>query len=173
MANEIRPWPRDPRYGADASGAIYSRAIIGRPGPNSPPLEQRQWRETNPYRTKRGYLRFDIGRDRCMVHHVVLECFVGPRPGDAMGRHLDDDSLNNAASNLAWGESIDNANDKVRNGKQARSAMLPQTKLDVPAVHLARRMHAEGATQREIAAIVGVHQTTVGEIVRREIWKHA
>lgn len=50
------------------------------------------------------------------VHILVLEAFVGPRPDGLMGRHLDDDTDNNALPNLAWGTNSDNMLDAVRNG---------------------------------------------------------
>lgn len=50
------------------------------------------------------------------VHVLVLAAFVGPRPEGQMGRHLDDDTDNNALPNLAWGTNSDNMLDAVRNG---------------------------------------------------------
>ena len=37
------------------------------------------------------------------VHVLVLEAFKGPRPVGQVGRHLDDNPLNCALSNLEWG----------------------------------------------------------------------
>jgi hypothetical protein len=45
------------------------------------------------------------------VHHLVLEAFVGPRPFGMLACHVDDDSANNAVSNLYWGTHADNADD--------------------------------------------------------------
>lgn len=52
-----------------------------------------------------------------LVHHLVLEAFVGPRPEGLQGLHWDDVSTNNHLSNLRWGTRSDNGNDRVRNGK--------------------------------------------------------
>lgn len=51
------------------------------------------------------------------IHHLVLEHFVADRPHpDLVGRHLDDNRMNNHYANLAWGSLSDNTFDQVRNG---------------------------------------------------------
>lgn len=54
--------------------------------------------------------------ERKLVHHLVLEAFVGPRPPGKIGLHWDDDPDNNTLENLRWGTHSDNQDDKVRNG---------------------------------------------------------
>lgn len=51
------------------------------------------------------------------VAHLVLEAFIGPRPEGLIAMHADDDSSNNALSNLSWGTHADNANDMVERGR--------------------------------------------------------
>lgn len=51
-----------------------------------------------------------------LVHQLVLEAFVGPRPEGTECCHYDDDRGNNRLSNLRWGTSSENELDKVRNG---------------------------------------------------------
>lgn len=56
-------------------------------------------------------------RERRSVHQMVLMEFVGPRPEPHFhARHLDDDPLNCALVNLAWGTPSENTLDMVRNG---------------------------------------------------------
>ena len=66
-----------------------------------------------------GYLYVTLRRDGKQysrkVHQLVCEAFVGPRPGGTITRHLDDDPLNNAPSNLRWGTHADNLADRIRN----------------------------------------------------------
>jgi hypothetical protein len=50
-----------------------------------------------------------------LVHHLVLEAFVGPRPDGQVGCHFDDDPRNNRVENLRWDTSSANALDRVRN----------------------------------------------------------
>lgn len=64
-----------------------------------------------------GKLSVKLGKTtRAMVHHLVLEAFVGPRPSGAYGLHWDDNPDNNCIENLRWGTPSDNMHDKVRNG---------------------------------------------------------
>ena len=62
-----------------------------------------------------------------LIHILVLEAFVGPRPEGQCGLHWDDDRSNNSVENLRWGTRADNAADLVRNGNhgQARKTHCP------------------------------------------------
>lgn len=51
-----------------------------------------------------------------LVHHLVLEAFVGPRPDGMEALHADDDHANNRVENLRWGTKFENVQDKIRNG---------------------------------------------------------
>ena len=62
-------------------------------------------------------LRVTLGKsDVRLVHHLVLEAFVGPRPEGAIGLHWNDDPTDNRVENLRWGTYSDNNHDRVRNG---------------------------------------------------------
>lgn len=52
------------------------------------------------------------------VHRAVCEAFNGPKPewADCV-RHLNDESYDNRAVNLAWGTNTDNMQDRLRNGR--------------------------------------------------------
>lgn len=51
-----------------------------------------------------------------MVHILVAEAFIGPRPKNADVCHYDDDKSNNAVENLRYGTRSENVHDSVRNG---------------------------------------------------------
>lgn len=54
---------------------------------------------------------------RHLVHVLVAEAFLGPRPVDMPHtRHLDGDPLNNAVWNLLFGTASENAHDRVQHG---------------------------------------------------------
>lgn len=55
----------------------------------------------------------------CLMHHLVLETFVGSRPEGMFGLHKDDVGTNNHLSNLRWGTPSDNLYDCVANGHHA------------------------------------------------------
>lgn len=51
-----------------------------------------------------------------LVHVLVLEAFVGPRPSDMEACHFDGDKTNNVLSNLRWDKKRNNNLDAVRVG---------------------------------------------------------
>jgi len=51
-----------------------------------------------------------------LIHHLVLEAFIGPRPKRFWGCHKDDDPSNNHISNLRWDTPRSNILDTVRLG---------------------------------------------------------
>lgn len=92
----------------------------------------KQWRWTKArvlslLTRKDGYVRARIGPARPKVHLLVLESFVGPRPGRTAwqsgsgplidGCHVNDDKNNNCVSNLKWATRQENIQDCIRNGR--------------------------------------------------------
>ena len=65
-------------------------------------------------------MTLDYKRGTVLVHVLVLEAFVGPRPAGHEGRHLDDVRSNNTLSNLAWGTQGENYQDALRNGRRTK-----------------------------------------------------
>jgi len=55
-----------------------------------------------------------------LVHQLVLEAFVGPRPPNMEACHYNDNSLDNRLENLRWDTTANNAKDRVRNGTGTR-----------------------------------------------------
>lgn len=53
-----------------------------------------------------------------LVHHLVLEAFVGPRPEGTEAAHGDGNAANNRLANLRWATPLENAQDKRRHGTQ-------------------------------------------------------
>lgn len=65
------------------------------------------------------------GQDK-MVHLLVLETFVGPRPGpEYEGSHKDGDQTNNRLDNLEWKTRLQNRKDKWAHGT-ALNALDPK-----------------------------------------------
>ena len=69
---------------------------------------------------KAGYSRVTLklsGAKRShLVHHLVLEAFVGPKPVGMECRHLNGNPADNRLENLQWGTSSENSFDVVRHG---------------------------------------------------------
>jgi hypothetical protein len=55
------------------------------------------------------------------VHVLVLTTFIGPRPEGLVGMHKDDNTFNNALSNLRWGTSKENQSQCITNGRHRGS----------------------------------------------------
>lgn len=69
---------------------------------------------------KNGYRRVTLSKDgqkrSRLVHHLVLEAFVGPRPEGYECRHLHGNPGDNRLENIAWGTSSENGRDVVDHG---------------------------------------------------------
>lgn len=138
----------------------------------------RSGRVLKPYATNTGHRyvlipqpggRGTPGR-KLWLHHAVLLAFVGPRPEGQEGRHLDDDSGNNAVENLAWGTRSENIADRLRNGRHLVGEASPSAVLTSGAVAAIRR---DPRSSRAVGAAYGVSHTTVQKIRRGEKWRAA
>lgn len=69
----------------------------------------------------RGYPRVNLysnnQRHHRLVHQIVLEVFVGPRPDGMEACHNDGDSMNNRLDNLRWGTRASNSADTRKHGR--------------------------------------------------------
>jgi hypothetical protein len=70
---------------------------------------------------QRGYLRVNIAGSR-LVHALVLEAFVGPRPPGHETCHNNGDRSDNRLSNLRWDTSAANSADIIRHGRNGMHA---------------------------------------------------
>lgn len=73
---------------------------------------------------------------------------------------------------LAIGSDQDNADDRERDGNQARGERMGSAKLTEDQVVEIRRRHGEGEMVTVLAEEFDVSHGTVGALVRRETWKH-
>lgn len=80
-------------------------------------------------------LRVDGRRVRKLVHHLVLEAFVAPRPAGLDGCHWNDNPQDNRPENLRWDTRSANILDSVRNGTHslANKTHCPQGHAYTPA----------------------------------------
>lgn len=104
-------------YEVSSRGRVRSldRVVTDRRGRRHPKLGRVLTPVTNPVS---GKLSVKLGKSNTkMVHILVLEAFVGPRPNGLCGLHWDDDPSNNCVDNLRWGTRSANMHDKVRNGR--------------------------------------------------------
>jgi hypothetical protein len=117
-------------------------------------------------------LYLDGVRAQRTVHSLVLEAFVGPRPIDAVSRHLDGCPDNNRLTNLEWGTPSENTADmdahgRMRHGTAHKLARLHED--DIPKI---RAAHAGGSSTKIIAREYAVNAETIRKIVNRKSWTH-
>lgn len=97
-------------------------------------------------------------RERFLVHVLMLEAFVGPRPPGMQACHLDDNGINNTLPNLRWDTQHGNVADLIRNGNHpnVRKTQCPQGhKYDEANTHVTKlgrrhckRCHADREAER-------------------------
>lgn len=126
-----------------------------------------------PFVRKNGYAAFfttTSGKPKCLlVHAMVLEAFVSPRPAGMQVRHLDGNPRNNTLANLAWGSAKQNAEDKRAHGRIRFGAQNPKTKLTAEQVIEIRSMTGPVAA---IAREFGVCHATIKAIKQGRTWQH-
>lgn len=103
-----------------------------------------------------------------LIHHLVLETFVGSRGDSEVGRHLDGNPLNNAPGNLCWGTHKDNWADALGHGRVPFGEVHKNHTLSAAAVAEIHRRHAAGELHRVIADSLGCGRRAVDRIVRGE-----
>jgi hypothetical protein len=103
------------------------------------------------------------------VATMVCLAFHGPRPEGHQVAHLNGNSLDNRAENLAWKTCKDNHADKVAHGTMVRGSRHALAKLTDDQVREIRKL-AGTVPQTELARRYGIGQPLVSRIVRREKW---
>lgn len=124
------------------------------------------------FRNRRGYGFIGQGRAgqrSILAHRAAWEVANGPVP---VGRHVlhkcDNPSCVNP-KHLELGTAADNMRDKVTRGRQLRGSQIHNTKLTAAKV---RAILKDPRSNSAIGRAYGVSTATIGEIKRREIWKH-
>lgn len=149
----VKPAAGFPQYCVADDGRVFG--IDGR--------ELRQYPNENGY--LRVYLYNDSGRSRVVsVHSLVASTFIGPRPTGFEVRHLDGDKKNNDASNLQWGTTAENMDDRRRH-RSSRSANA--TKLTPEKVVEAIVLLAAGKSKQYVARYLGTRQSTISLSVNK------
>ncbi|MDI1263898.1 MAG: NUMOD4 domain-containing protein [bacterium] len=134
-----REWPQVSR-----SGAVYTHHKRGR--------------VLRPGRATAGHLTVALGRGNSrLVHHLVLEAFVGPCPAGHECRHLNGQEDCNALSNLKWDTRGNNTRDKKWHRGCSRYILTPPQIVEIKRAQQ-RPYVGQG---RALAARYGVHESTI------------
>jgi hypothetical protein len=164
-----KPIPSCPGYEADDQGNIWSH-VRGRWGAKP---EQKMSLIPQPSGYFKVNLRVDGKHKSLWVHRLVCEAFNGPAPSPELkARHLDDNHFRNVPSNLAWGTSLENADDARRNGTQVRGERVGGAKLTADDVREIINLHNRGFTYYQIADRYNVCFTCIEGIMCGKNWTH-
>lgn len=133
-----------------------------------------KWHQLKPRPGKRGHIRVVLypGYHRRLVHHLVLEAFIGPCPPGMECRHLDGNPMNNVLSNLCWGTRLENMVDRDLHGRTQRGDKHYKAKLTADKVQALRAECASGMSHRNAARKYGINRSTVSAAVSRKSWGH-
>lgn len=119
----------------------------------------------------RAHVKHNGRMRRLMVHRLVAEAFIGPKPVGQEVRHLNGDKLDASARNLAYGTRQENADDRDRHGRTARGSRNGAARLSGSAAAEIRSLYAAGGiTQEQLGRRFGVHQKTICRVLRSETW---
>lgn len=127
-------------------------------------------------RDGQGYARAKMpGFSTRLAHRIICEMRHGaPTLDDAVAMH----SCGNGhlgcvnPAHLSWGTVAENNKDKERHGTKPLGVRTGKAKLTPTSVRVIRNLHVEGQTQKQIAAAVGVHHTTVQAVIEGRTWGH-
>lgn len=110
---------------------------------------------------------------RKLLHNVVLEAFIGPRPDGMQGCHdPDHNRANNALNNLRWGTPESNYRDRDRQGRTARGSRQGLAKVTEKDVVQMRCLAACGMSPRAMQKYFPVGENNIGQIVKGLTWSH-
>lgn len=117
-----------------------------------------------------GLLRDGVEKSR-LVHHLVLEAFIGPRPEGQEARHGPAGKTDASLANLCWGTRAENIADRLRDGQDNNGERGGRAKLTWEAIEDIRRRVAAGETQRSVARRYGVTFQNISIIVSGKTWR--
>ncbi len=100
----------------------------------------------------------------------MLEAFKGPRPNNAISRHLDGNRMNCSVTNLAWGTPKENMADRRIHGRGANGERNVRAKLTLAQVLEIRSRARTKSDIKQVATDLGVHPSTIQNILEGRRW---
>lgn len=134
-------------------------------------------RDLKPFMQSGGYLAVNLyagskssARKR-MIHDLVAEAFIGPKPAGMTVNHKDGNKTNNRPSNLEYLTQADNTKHAHRTGLiNNRGENHPGAKLKEHDVYLICSGYAAGQTITQTAKLHGVSYGAVWRICMGRTW---
>lgn len=119
-----------------------------------------------------GYGRISIGKHRPHTHRVMWEVCFGDIPPGLFVCHKCDNRRCVRPDHLFLGTPHDNAQDMVQKGRSQKGESHARSKLTASDILEIRRLVDAGEYKTVIGERFGIHNTTVGQIARKERWSH-
>jgi len=108
-----------------------------------------------------------------LVHNIVAEAFLGPKPKGKETRHKDSNSTNNSYTNLSYSSHTRNEKDKILAGTLLFGEDASPAKLSSDQVRRIRLKKAKlDISDAELAAKYNVSRTTIGYIVKDDTFSY-
>lgn len=162
-----------PNYCVGSNGTVWSCRVSGPKNRRKERWSRLTGDANNPNKQLRVTLYCNGRRTRAMVHHLVLEAFIGPRPPQLQGLHGNGYPPDNAVDNLRWGTPKENMEDRDRHGRTARGERQHKAKLTEEDVRLIRQLYWHGVRSiAELALIFAISSSGITSVVNRVTWKH-
>jgi hypothetical protein len=135
----------------------------------------RKQRVLRPGYDRGGYLKIDLSRNnvQCtrLLHQMVLEAFVGPRPEYLQACHNNGVRDDNRLTNLRWGTVSDNAIDRNMHSRGTeREHASPRAILTAADVRFIRSCGLPAAEIRK--RFPQVKEAALAHVRARRTWKH-
>jgi NUMOD4 motif/HNH endonuclease len=117
--------------------------------------------------------RDQVPYDR-MIHTLVAEAFLGPRPEGMQVCHGPNGKHDNRASELRYDTPAGNMADCLRDGTDSRGSKSANAKLtEADVIDIRNRASTGGwGIQDQLAKEYGVSWANISQIIRRKTWKH-
>lgn len=168
--------PSDPHYEVSDEGSVRSvDRVIERNGKPA----RLKGKTLKHLKHNQGYRSVNLGRgngNRRLIHSLVMEAFVGPRPKGMDINHKNGDKTDNRLENLEYCSRSQNMAHAVRTGLMPPPPLRRGTdndhlcRLNEEKVRHIRQWHAEGGGITQIARHYDVGKSTVGNIIKRNTW---
>lgn len=168
----MKDCPTYPGYSIVEEGQVFShrrRFGKGKGNGGGVVIDPEHCHQMNPYPGEGGYMYVSISTERgqrsVAIHSLLMDAFVGPKPDGLEVRHLDGNPLNNDLSNIRYGTRKENADDRVKHGRQRGRELLNDAE-----VRSIRRLRHKGLTIESIANRIGVSETCVIDCAKRRTY---
>lgn len=118
-----------------------------------------------------GYGHLKWGGILRLSHRLAWELTNGEIPDNLQVLHTCDNPKCCNPKHLFLGTHLQNMQDKNRKGRQSKGIFHPKHKLTPELVKQVRTRNANGDSHEKLAKELGLHHSTISQVVLRKTWK--